>query len=143
MLVKSSLELDHFKPWVAFRTKLECSRDPLIEVARYFEHQPKVKFYTDPYDQTSWPTAWELILENRYCAVNIILGICYTLQLTERFKHISPTINIAIDKKDKTVYYLLIIEDKVYGYQIEEWCTLDQLPKSLIMEKMYSMKPLQ
>ena len=74
--------------------------------------------------------------------MQLILSWVYAT-LTERFKHISPTINIAIDKKDKTVYYLLIIEDKVYGYQIEEWCTLDQLPKSLIMEKMYSMKPLQ
>jgi hypothetical protein len=68
--------------------------------------------------------------------------MCYTLQLTERFKNSQTTINVAVDSINKAVYYLLKIEDKVYGYAEEEWVAVAELPKSLKMQKIYSMKPL-
>jgi hypothetical protein len=68
--------------------------------------------------------------------------MCYTLQLTERFKKSKPLINVAIDTINKTVYYLLLIEDKVYGYVEEEWVDATTLPKTLKMQKIYSMSPL-
>jgi len=107
----------------------------------FFEQLPKVKIYTDPYDPDTWPTPWELIDENEYCQFNILLGICYTIQLTERFKNCHPKINVAIDTINKTVYYLLIINDKVYGYD-SNWIEASALPKSLKIQKMYAMKEL-
>ena len=67
--------------------------------------------------------------------------MCYTIQLTERFKDCRPTINLAIDIVNKTVYYLLCIDDRVYGYD-DSWITMSELPKSLKMQKIYPMKPL-
>lgn len=128
--------------WYNLRQQLETSSEPFKEVTSYFLRLPRVKVYTDPYDSTTWPTPWELIDENEYCEFNIILGICFTLQLTERFKNINPKINVAIDNRNKTVYYLLIVDDKVYGYSEEEWIGVDQLPKTLKMQKIYDMKPL-
>jgi len=58
--------------WYAFRQQLETSSTPLDDVHLYFEKLPHVKVYTDPYDQSSWPTPWELIDENEYCQFNII-----------------------------------------------------------------------
>ena len=72
----------------------------------------------------------------------VILGICYTLQLTERFKFCQPKINVALDTVNKTVYYLLFVDDKVYGYIEEEWASVEELPKALKMQKIYAMKPL-
>lgn len=123
--------------WYRFRDELEFSEDPLEDVHRYFQQFPKVKVYTDPYDQQTWPTPWELINENEYCQFNIILGICYTLQLTNRFKNISPTISISIDNADKVVYYLLFIDDKVYGYDQDGWILAKNLPKTLKKLKIY------
>ena len=137
----SILTQTKFSSWYKLRQDLETVEDPYALVTNYFQRLPKMKWYTDPYDQTNWPTPWELIEENEYCEFNLILGMCYTLQLTERFKNIKPMINVALDTVNKTVYYLLLIEDKVYGYVEEEWISATTLPKTLKMQKIYSMRP--
>lgn len=139
MLIKGCDKLS--TKWYELRQQLEKDLNPLETVAKFFESLPKVKIYTDPYDPDTWPTPWELIDENEYCPFNIILGICYTIQLTERFKNCQPKINVAIDKINKTVYYLLIINDKVYGYD-SKWVDIGDLPNSLKIQKMYRMKQL-
>jgi hypothetical protein len=142
MLLADRLHTTRLNAWYKFRQQLEDSENPFLDVAKFFQRLPRVKFYTDPYDRNRWPTAWELITENEYCEFNLILGMCYTLQLTERFKDSQPKINVAIDSINKTVYYLLIFDDKVYGYSEEEWTKLDDLPPSLVVQKMYTMKRL-
>jgi len=142
MLVTYRLQNARLTAWYKFRQHLEESSDPFLDVAKFFLRLPRVKFYTDPYDRERWPTAWELISENEYCEFNLILGMCYTLQLTERFKNSHATINVAIDTINKAVYYLLKIEDKVYGYAEEEWIAVSKLPKALKMQKIYAMNPL-
>jgi len=141
MLVTNRLQQTRQLAWYQLRQTLETSEDPFSDVAKFFLRLPRVKFYTDPYDSTTWPTPWELIDENEYCEFNLILGMCYTIQLTERFKGCRPTINLAIDIVNKTVYYLLCIDDRVYGYD-DSWITMSELPKSLKMQKIYPMKPL-
>jgi hypothetical protein len=128
--------------WSEFRNYLEICDNPYTEVHQYFQKLPKVKVYTDPYNQNTWPTPWQLIEENFYCPFNIILGICYTLQLTERFSKVFPTISIAVDKSNKTVYYLLYFKDKIYGYSDDGWIPAISLPKTLKVLKIYSMKSL-
>lgn len=141
MLVTDRLQQTRQLAWYQLRQTLETSEDPFSDVAKFFLRLPRVKFYTDPYDFSTWPTPWELIDENEYCEFNLILGMCYTIQLTERFKDCRPTINLAIDIVNKTVYYLLCIDDRVYGYD-DGWITMSELPKSLKMQKIYPMKPL-
>jgi hypothetical protein len=128
-----------FAAWYDFRQQLETSPSPFDDVHAYFHNMQTVKVYTDPYDQSTWPTPWELIEENEYCKFNLILAVCYTLQLTNRFKQTLPKIKIAIDKRDKTVYYLLYMDDKVYGYDYDGWISCNNLPKTLIELKIYAM----
>lgn len=142
MIVTDKIRYSRFSSWIKLREQIETSNNPLEDVTRYFLLKPRVKIYTDPYDSSTWPTPWELIDENEYCEFNIILGICYTIQLTERFKTCQPKINVAIDNVNKAVYYLLFVEDKVYGYVDEKWIDVDQLPKTLKVQKIYNMKPL-
>lgn len=141
MLVEDKITQHNLVAWYSLRQHLETAADPLNDVVNFFHRLPKVKIYTDPYDSDTWPTPWELISENEYCQFNFILGVCYTLQLTERFKNINPKINVAIDKINKTVYYLLFIKDKVYGYG-DSWIDAKTLPKSLQIQKKYNMPEL-
>lgn len=142
MLTLDRLQNSRFKSWYNFRQYLETAANPLEETVEYFLKFPRVKIYTDPYDSSTWPTAWELIAENEYCEFNIILGICFTLQLTERFKHIQPLIKVMIDNHDKTVYYLLFVDNMVYGFKDNEWISALDLPNSLKTQKIYKMPPL-
>ena len=141
MIVEDRLSQQNLSAWYNLRQQLETAADPLGDVTNFFQRLPRVKRYTDPYDENTWPTPWELITENEYCDFNRILGVCYTLQLTERFKNCHPTINVAIDRINKTVYYLLLVEDKVYGYD-DDWINVKTLPKSLKSQKIYAMKTL-
>jgi len=42
------------KNWYQFRQQLESSSTPLDDVAEYFSKVPRVKIYTDPYDQSTF-----------------------------------------------------------------------------------------
>jgi len=128
--------------WTEFRNYLETCDDPYVETHKYFQKFPKIKVYTDPYDRATWPTPWELVEENNFCPFNVILGICYTLQLTDRFSKVDPTISIAVDNSNKIVYYLLYFEDKVYGFSEDGWIPELNTPKTLMILKIYSMNPL-
>jgi hypothetical protein len=125
--------------WQQLRQHLENSTTPLEDVVEFFNNFPHVKVYTDPYDQTTWPTAWELIEENEYCPFNIILAICYTLQLCKRFENSNLKITISIDKLTNSVYYMLFINNVVYGYEDGLWIPIETLPKSLKHIKIYTM----
>jgi hypothetical protein len=141
MLIDDRVVKRQLAAWYQLRQQLETSDTPLEDTSRFFLRLPRVKIYTDPYDSATWPTPWELISENEYCEFNLILGMCYTLQLTERFKDCQPTINVSFDTVNKTVYYLLTLNDKVYGYD-EDWIDAKDLPKSLKTQKIYVMKQL-
>ena len=130
------------KAWRDFRQQLETVSNPLEVVAEVYSTAPRVKIYSDPYDQATWPTPWELIEENQYCPINQLLGVAYTLGLTERFKDWKPTITIAVDNDNKCVYYLLYYNDKVYGYEDDRWIPAKMLPKSLIVKKIYQLDHL-
>lgn len=128
--------------WKKLRLQLEKSLTPLEDTSNFFSKFPKVKYYTDPYDRSTWPTPWELIEENQFCPFNTILAIAYTIQLCDRFKNIQPQITISIDNNNKTVYYLLLIGNKIYNYNLKEWVDKNQISKSLKHIKIYLLDPI-
>lgn len=130
------------RAWHDFRQQLETSSDPLNDVANLYSHAPAVKIYSDPYDQATWPTPWELLEENEYCPFNQTLAVAYSLKLTNRFKEWRPKIAITVDNEDKCVYYLLYHRDKVYGYKKHAWIPVEMLPTSLTAKKIYYLDSL-
>ena len=72
--------------WQVFRSNLNTSSDALLDVIRFYQQAPIVSIHTDPYNEETWPSPWELLYENQYCSFCKILGMCYSLQLTESFK---------------------------------------------------------
>jgi len=58
---------DRLASWSAFREVLETSKDPIQEAIDYYDSAPRVSINTDPWDQKTWPTPWELVSENQYC----------------------------------------------------------------------------
>ena len=89
--------------WSTFRDSLEASEDPLQDVINYYNKIPTVSIQTDPYTPSTWPSPWELINENMYCDFCRVLGMCYSLQLTDRFKGTKFEIHIGINKTKREV----------------------------------------
>jgi hypothetical protein len=65
--------------------------------------------------------------------------MCYSLQLTERFKEESVEIHICIDREKNETFYLLMIQDRVIGYNDESHISISDLPKEIISQRVYTM----
>ena len=133
---------DRLLEWSEFRKSLEHANDPIQDVINFYNAAPTVSIHTDPWDKTTWPDPWELLQENQYCDFCRVLGMCYSLQLTERFKGSNFEIHIGIDRKKSRTVFLLMIDDIVIGWN-EGLVNKLELPKTLQIEKIYSMPLLQ
>jgi hypothetical protein len=133
---------ERLSKWRKFREQLESSSKPLNDVVQFYSLAPTVSIHTDPYNEKSWPGPWELLHENQYCSFCKILGMCYTLQLTESFNGKTFEIIIGRDIKNNTKLYLLSVNKEVIGLD-DNYLYVNQLPESIIIERKYSMPKLQ
>ena len=133
---------ERLSKWREFREQLESSSKPINDVVRFYSLAPTVSIHTDPYNEESWPGPWELLHENQYCSFCKILGMCYTLQLTESFNGKTFEIIIGRDMENNARLYLLSINKEVIGLD-DNYVHVNQLPESIIIERNYSMPELQ
>jgi len=128
--------------WRKFRDSLESSDDPLKDVISFYKSAPYVSMHTDPWDQKTWPGPWQLLHENRYCEFAIVLGMCYSLQLTNRFNHSNFEIHISTNNEKSESYYLLYIDDLVIGHNTDSVIEKRNLPDALYSQRIYQMPVL-
>lgn len=134
---------DRLQAWSCLRQELETSQDPFQHLINFYAKAPRVSIACDPWDKSRWPDPWELVLENQYDEFCTVLGQCYSLQLTDRFKGSSFEIHIGIDVEESRTCYLCVInKSTVLGWN-ESYVTLDQLPESLVSQKIYTMPDIQ
>jgi len=100
------------KIWQNLRLQLENSDQPLEDAIDFFDNIPTENLAVDPYNETTWPNPWLLIEENVYCRFLKILGICYTLQLTDRFSSRDFEIHIGIDSENNDLVYKIQIDNE-------------------------------
>lgn len=129
--------------WHSFRQSLETSDDAIQDVIDFYQTAPRVLINCDPWDPSTWPSPWELIEQNEYCDYCILLGICYTLQLTDKFTNSKFVIHIGIDQQNSTSYFLLSVDDRIVGYQSNTHCDVKDLPSSIGFETVYHMPHLK
>lgn len=133
---------ERLRTWNSFRETLETSIDPIQDIIDFYKTAPLVNIQVDPWDPSTWLDPWELVYENQYCDFSKLLGICYSLQLTERFISENFEIHIVTNKKESKVYYLLFFQNKVIGYDCSKAVDRKDLPKELEIQKIYTMPPL-
>ena len=102
--------------WREFREKLEESEDPFRDVIDFYSVAPRTNYNADPWDKNTWPSPWELVEWNEYCPFTTVLGMCYSLQLTDRFKDSQFEIHIGIDREQAETCYFLHVNDNIIGW---------------------------
>jgi hypothetical protein len=102
--------------WRELRDQVETSNNPFDLVKSFWNKAPLVNFATDPYDKSTWPDPWEMILQNEYCDFMKVLASFYTLQLTERFSQSHFEIHIVLDDKESRMKYFLLVDNQPFGY---------------------------
>ena len=92
------------REWHDFRSTLENCKDPFTDCIVLYKNAPRVfKTNVDPWDKKTWLDPWQLVEKNLYSEMCITLGICYSLQLTERFSNSSFEIHNTVDTKSKDI----------------------------------------
>lgn len=134
---------DRLRHWHDFRQTLETCDDPYQAAIDYYQLAPLVSIAADPYDDETWPDPWELIEENQYCEFCKLLGICYSLQLTERFSGDDFEIHITQDKEKSQTNYLLKTNGYCIGYEPSKVIPINDLPPTLSIEMRYEMPYLR
>jgi hypothetical protein len=124
-------ETERLKIWKDFRDTLEVSTNPIQDVAVFWSRAPFVSKYLDPYNPTSWPDPWKLILDNKFCDLAIALGMCYTISLTKRFKDDEFEIHMAMSEKENR-YVLVVNKDTVLNWDPRALVSLKDIPVELI-----------
>ena len=78
------------------------------------------------------------------CDFTNILGVCYSLQLTDRFSQNKFEIHISTDTINNEVLYPVFIDEEyVLCYKLNEVCQMTDLPTSLVSQRIYHLPPLQ
>ena len=130
--------------WINFRKRLETSATPFEDVIKHYNTLNKCKLSVDPWDQKTWPDPWELLCQNKICDFTNSLGVCYSLQLTDRFSQSKFEIHICTDTINDEVMYPVIIDDQyVLCYKLNEVCQKAELPSNIVSQRIYPMIPLQ
>lgn len=126
-------EIDRLRKWKEFRVSLENSSTPFEDVALFWSNAPFVNQYLDPFKSKSWPDPWRLVIDNRYDELGIVLGMCYTLQLTERFKGSKYEIHMSMPSTKQDKKFLLLVDDGiVLNWNFRSIAKLDQISDNLI-----------
>ena len=98
--------------WKDFRDTLETSNTPLEDVADLWSRAPFVSPYLNPTDPTSWPDPWHLVLDLRLDDLAIVLGMLYTIKLTQRFANSKLEIKQVKTSQTKELTYVLVVDNQ-------------------------------
>lgn len=126
---------DRLKLWHDFRASLSNDSDPVQSAINFWSDAPESSRNIDPYDESTWPSPWEMIQENSYCEYTKILAVAYTLKLTDRFNDWQPVFKVGLDKRHSRLYYMCIIDDYVLGFDPEKSVHIKELPRSIHIQK--------
>lgn len=125
--------------WADFRKHLDNSTDPLQDVIDFWSNCPlkSNRNVLDPFYVGSWPTPWEIIVENQYDDFTKSVMIGYTILLTERYKNSSVQIRTLVDKVNNRLYNTVYIDEffvlnfhddrAIISENIPDFCRLENL----------------
>lgn len=121
---------DRIKEWKEYREQLENSNDPLQDVAEYWALAPFVNSYLNPHNTKEWPDPWKLILDGKYDNLAIVLGMLYTIKLTQRFTDTPCEIHMSMPETGRDPAFFLVVEHTdVLNYEYRIRIKINELPK--------------
>ena len=98
--------------WYKFRKSLGFSQNPIKEVHDFWKNAPFIPFNhkIDRFNFNSWPTPWEIIIENKYDDFTKAIMIAYTLKLSIPYENSNIFIKTLVDEQNRE-YNIVEIED--------------------------------
>ncbi len=102
---------DRLIEWRKFRDSIETNIEPLNSVAELWSHAPFVNHYLDPHNPKKWPDPWRLVMDGKFDDLAIVLGMLYTIKLTQRFINTHCEIHMSTSSKKLDNRFYLIVDN--------------------------------
>ncbi len=133
---------ERLSKWKEIRDSIEVIDQPLELVADVWARAPFVNPHLNPKDSKSWPDPWQLVLGGRLDDLAIVLGMLYTLKLTQRFMATPCEIHMSIPHKNQEPRFYLFVENKfILNYEPRKVVALDALnTETEIIWQGYTLK---
>jgi len=109
------LDVDNrLSAWVKFRKSLENHTSPFEAVTDFWRDAPFIPYNNkiDPFNKRSWPSPWEIIVDNKYDDFTKAVMMAYTIKLTKRYKNTNINIKTVVDKQRSVNYNLVCVDDE-------------------------------
>lgn len=132
--------------WVQFRNSIESSETPLADVIDYWKAAPYIPYNNkiDPFNYKSWPTPWEIVIENKYDDFTKAVMIGWTLKLTRRYSNSKIEVRTLVDNQPPAVYNICCVDDEwVLNYSDEGPVLLTKLPDRFLVENLIELGTLR
>lgn len=130
------------RTWKSLRDELESHPRPFHRLIQFLNTLPISSKKTNAFDPNSQIKPWHLLDKNSFTEYEIAQICAYTLQLTDRFCSARVEIHISKDNKNNEDLFLVHIDGSiVLGYK-KDVITIDELPRSVISQKIYHLEQL-
>lgn len=133
---------DRLSSWAEHRAQLNYSEDPLAEVWEFWRHAPYIPYNNkvDPYYRQSWPSPWELIVDNKYDDFTKAVMIAWTLKLTKKFENSQLEIKTYIDNARSRQYNVVCVDDRyAINYSDNGPVPMENIPDSFLLENLIEL----
>jgi hypothetical protein len=133
---------ERLSAWKSLREHVNDADNPLETVAEFWSNAPLISYnhLIDQYNPKSWPTPWEIIVENRYDDFTLGVMIGYTLKLTEKFANSKIEVRTMVDENRTKLYNLVYIDDNMV-LNFDKWqaITSEKIPNSFLLENLVNI----
>ncbi len=130
---------ERLSAWKSLRDNLNDESDPLSKVMKFWHQAPLIPYNhkVDQYNPNSWPTPWEIIVDNKYDDFTLGLMIGWTLKCTEKFANSKIEVRVMVDENRTKLYNLVYIDDDmVLNYNKLKAIKAQDIPNSFLLENL-------
>lgn len=130
---------ERLSDWSEFRKNLDTLDNPLTELAEFWSNAPLVihNHKVDPRNPKSWPTPWDLIVDNKYDDFTVALMMAYTLKLTKKYNNDKIEVRTMVDSSKTKLYNLVYVNDTdVLNYERAAAIKAQYIDESLYLENI-------
>jgi len=133
---------DRLSSWASLRLELESVDDPFQKVTEFWHDAPFTPYNRniDQYHQKSWPSPWQIVVDNQYDDFTKALMIAYSLKFTKRFNESVIELRTIVDKSNRKYYNIVCVDNKWVINYGDDVVTLENIPDSFLVENLIEVE---
>jgi hypothetical protein len=134
---------DRLSAWADHRAELDNSENPLDTTWEFWRQSPYIPYNhnIEPFNPRSWPTPWDIIVENKYDDFTKSLMIAWTLKYTNRFKNSKIEIKTLVNDRKDCYYNVVCVDDEwAINYNDNGPVKVQDIPDSFFLENLIEVE---